>query len=241
LGKTLKHIFKAKLTLVSLIKIPLSLRYPISDIYCLTSKKMIAEIKKSRRDYILEEAAKLFKERGYAATTMRDLAEKLDIKAASLYNHIASKEEILTEICFTFAHEYVSQLDKIDSMTVSAAQKIEAVIDLHVSMSTQDAAAIIITNYEWKHLPEPDLSTFKALRKRYEKQFLDIITEGVESKMLRDIDPQVVMFTILSALRWIPFWYREERGVSPDDLKRNIKALILNGLNVAADLSADAI
>jgi TetR/AcrR family transcriptional regulator, cholesterol catabolism regulator len=202
---------------------------------------MIAEIKKSRRDYILEEAAKLFKERGYAATTMRDLAEKLDIKAASLYNHIASKEDILKEICFTFAHEYVSQLNKIDGMTVSAAQKIEAVIDLHVSLSTQDAAAIIITNYEWKHLPEPDLTTFKTLRKSYEKQFLDIITEGVESKMLRNIDPKVVMFTILSALRWIPFWYREERGVSPDDLKNNIKTLILNGVAVSADSSAAGI
>jgi hypothetical protein len=82
-------------------KIPLSLCYLKSDVYCHTSKKMIAEIKKSRREYILEEAATLFKERGYAATTMRDLAEKLDIKAASLYNHIASKEEILKEICFT--------------------------------------------------------------------------------------------------------------------------------------------
>jgi TetR/AcrR family transcriptional regulator, cholesterol catabolism regulator len=212
------------------MKIPLSLCYLKSDVYYLTSKKMIAEIKKSRREYILEEAAKLFKERGYAATTMRDLAEKLDIKAASLYNHIASKEEILKEICFTFAHEYVSQLDKIDGMNVSASKKIEAVIDLHVSLSTQDAAAIIITNYEWKHLPEPDLTTFKALRKGYEKQFLDIITEGVESKMLRNIDPQVVMFTILSALRWIPFWFHEGRGVSPEELKKNIKALIIKGL-----------
>ena len=187
-------------------------------------------IKKTRRDVILEEAAKLFKNRGYAATTMRDLAEKLDIKAASLYNHIDSKETILKEICFTFAHEYVSQLNEIDSRGVSASQKIEAVIDLHVSLSTQDSAAIIITNYERKHLPEPHLTEFKAMRKTYEKQFSDIITEGVESAALRNIDPQVVMFTILSALRWIPFWYREERGVSPDDLKRNIKTLILNGL-----------
>jgi TetR/AcrR family transcriptional regulator, cholesterol catabolism regulator len=191
---------------------------------------MVETVKKSRRDYILEEAAHLFKERGYAATTMRDLAEKLDIKAASLYNHIASKEEILIEICFTFAQEYISQLNKIEKLSVLASSKIEAVIDLHVSLSTQDAAAIIITNYEWKHLPERELTEFKALRRQYEKQFLSIITEGVESGVLRPIDPQVVMFTILSALRWIPFWYREERGVSPDDLKKNIKTLILKGL-----------
>jgi TetR/AcrR family transcriptional regulator, cholesterol catabolism regulator len=191
---------------------------------------MVEEIRKSRRDYILEEAAKLFKERGFSATTMRDLAEKLNIKAASLYNHISSKEDILAHICFTFAHEYVSQLSKIDSLPLPAAQKIEAVIDLHVSLSTQDAAAIIITNYEWKHLPEPHLATFKALRKGYEKQFLDIIAQGVEAGTLRNIDPQVVMFTLLSALRWIPFWYKEARGISPDDLKKNIKTLILKGL-----------
>ncbi len=185
---------------------------------------------KTRRDFILEQAALLFKERGFAATTMRDLAETLDIKAASLYNHIDSKEAILSEICFSFAHRYMSALDEIAGRQSLVTAKIEAVIDLHITLGTDDAAAIIITNYEWKHLPEPQFSEFKILRRRYENQFLSLITEGVNSGVLRPLDPQVAMFTILSALRWIPFWYRPERDLSVEDLKNSIKTLIINGL-----------
>ena len=191
---------------------------------------MVKEIKKTKRDNITAEAATLFKERGFAATTMRDIAGKVGMEAASLYNHVKSKDDILQEICFRFANEYLSALDKISQKVGSSAKKIEAIIDLHVTLSTEDAAAIIITNYEWKHLPEPHFTDFKIMRKSYEKKILDIITEGVKDGSLKNIDPQVVMFTILSALRWIPFWYREERGVSPIDLKRNIKTLILKGL-----------
>ncbi|NJN33089.1 MAG: TetR/AcrR family transcriptional regulator [Saprospiraceae bacterium] len=187
---------------------------------------------KTRRDYILEQAAQLFKERGYAATTMRDLAEALDIKAASLYNHIDSKEALLSEICFSFANRYMTALTEIAGSSDPVAAKIEAVIDLHITLGTHDAAAIIITNYEWKHLPEPQFSAFKTLRRRYENQFLSLITEGVNAGMFRALDPQIVMFTILSALQWIPFWFRPERGLSVEELKNNIKLLIINGLKI---------
>ena len=193
---------------------------------------MLKDIQKSKRDIITEMAAALFKERGYAAVSMNDIAEKVGMRAASLYNHIKSKEDILQDICFRFAHEYVTQLNIIAQSDMTASDKIAAIIDLHVTLSTQDSAAIIITNYEWKHLSEPYLSDFKTLRKSYEKQFLDIITEGMQNGILRNIDPNVVMFSILSALRWIPFWYNESRGVTVDDLKSNIKTLILKGLEV---------
>jgi AcrR family transcriptional regulator len=188
--------------------------------------------KKNKRDIITEQAAALFKERSYPAVSMNDIADKVGVKAASLYNHIKSKEDILQEICFRFAHEYVTQLDEIALSNQSISDKIAAIIDLHVALSTHNAAAIIITNYEWKHLSEPYLSDFKAMRKSYEKTFMDIITEGVAKGVLKNIDPTIVMFTVLSALRWIPFWYNDKRGVTIEDLKNNIKTLIIKGLEI---------
>ena len=56
--------------------------------------------KPSKRQIILEEAAKLFKDKGYGGTSMRDIAGQVGMEAASMYNHIKSKDEILEIICF---------------------------------------------------------------------------------------------------------------------------------------------
>jgi len=64
--------------------------------------------KQSKKELIIQEAALIFKQKGYSATSMRELAEKVGMEAASLYNHIRSKDEILEEICFKVANQYVS-------------------------------------------------------------------------------------------------------------------------------------
>jgi len=74
--------------------------------------------KSSKREVILIRAATMFKDKGFAASSMRDLAETVGIEAASLYNHIKSKSEILQEIIFHAAAECNLQLDEVDAGVV---------------------------------------------------------------------------------------------------------------------------
>jgi AcrR family transcriptional regulator len=62
----------------------------------------------SKKDIIIEKASKLFREKGFGAASMRDLAENVGVEAASLYNHIQSKSEILQAICFKVANDFLS-------------------------------------------------------------------------------------------------------------------------------------
>ena len=82
----------------------------------------------SRKDVIVSKAATLFREKGYKAASMRDLAEAVGVEAASLYNHIKSKSELLHELVFSVANKFVIKVDEIESEPISSLQKMEKIL-----------------------------------------------------------------------------------------------------------------
>jgi AcrR family transcriptional regulator len=186
--------------------------------------------KTTRRDDIVEVSARLFKQKGYAATTMREIAEQVGMEAASMYNHIKGKDELLVDICFRIADEYIVQLTKIETQFSSPIEKIKELIRLHIRIVFEDMDGISVANNEWKHLPEADLIKFKAARRDYETRFAKIIEEGIEQGELNNMNVSVALFTILSAVRWVELWYKSDRGISPEILEENIVNMLMNGL-----------
>ena len=93
----------------------------------------------SRKQEIISAASILFKEKGYSAVTMRDLAKAMGIKAASLYNHIQSKQEILSTIIIDLAEEFTTGMEQIVNSNKNATQKIENIIDLHIDVTLRNA------------------------------------------------------------------------------------------------------
>lgn len=91
------------------------------------------ELKEKQRK-ILEVAVELFKEKGYMGSSVRDLATKLNIKAASLYAHIRSKEEILEWICFGIAQEFFEELQEVKVTDIDPKEKLNLFLDRHLSV-----------------------------------------------------------------------------------------------------------
>lgn len=185
----------------------------------------------NKREVIFSEAAKLFKEKGFGGTSMRDLAEKVGIEAASMYNHIRSKDEILEEICFKIAHEYVSHISEIEDTQQSCRDKIKAIIRLHVRLIINDANAVSVANNDWKYLTATKMALYKDIRKGYEKRFAEIISKGIKEGEFKEINVSVALFTMLSSLRWIELWYKPDREISAEKLEEDLTQLLLNGLN----------
>lgn len=191
---------------------------------------MLKSITQSRREQIIQIAASLFRIRGFSATTMRDIAEQVGMEAASMYNHIKSKDEILQAICFKISNEYISQLNTIEIQIKSPVEKIKELIRLHVRIIITDIDSISVANNEWKHLSEDALTAFKAARRDYEQRFAKIIEAGIAAGELQPINVSVALFTILSAVRWVELWYKNDRDISPEILEENIISLLMNGL-----------
>ncbi len=186
---------------------------------------------KTRKEEIIEAAAKLFKEKGYAASTMRDLAESVGIEAASLYNHIKSKDQILGDICTKIGEMFTRKMDLIDGAYSSNRDKVMALIETHIEITTTYAAMASVTNDEWRHLDEPQLTEFVKMRDAYEAKFLTFISQGIEDGDFQAENATTALYTILSSVRWLQYWYKPERGLTIDEIKAQITNLLMKGLS----------
>src|SRR5687768_426128 len=157
----------------------------------------------TKKEVIIDQAARLFHEKGFSATSMRDLAENVGVEAASLYNHIQSKSEILQEICFKVANEFMSMLDQVDSNEASALKKVEALLRFHVQQMVNHYENVYVSDREWKHLTDPYLSNYQNQRRIYRKRFAAIIEEGINLKEIKKIDAPTAVLILLHAVSGI--------------------------------------
>ena len=184
----------------------------------------------SRKDQIEQTATALFKSRGYAATSMRDLATALGLEAASLYSHIKSKEEILQRICFRMANEFFEGLEKAEKTVATSSEKLEAAIKSHLSVLTKQPAASAVFQNEWRHLSEPYLSDFQKLRHDYENHFRQIIKEGNASGEFSVSDEKMATLMLLSSLNFVHTWYKPEGKLTPEQISDTLSKMLLNGI-----------
>lgn len=184
----------------------------------------------TRRDDIFEAAADLFRTKGFAATSMRDLARAVNLNASSLYNHIESKEQILQDICFATARKFEQGMQEIERLNVSSLDKVRALIQQHIQIATSDRTSITAFNDEWRHLSEPFLSEFVAMRKDYESKFRTIIQQGIEEGEIRSAPVSLLLYTLLSSVRWLYDWFEHGRNLSVSDLEQEMIAILFNGL-----------
>lgn len=183
-----------------------------------------------RKTEIVNSAAKLFKEKGYSAVTMRDIAQDLDIKAASLYNHIKSKQEILVLIVIEIAEEFTNKMNEIVNSNSTTIQKLEKVIQVHIEITIRNPEALACLNNDWMHLTDKELTYFIKMREDYEENFRNIVKSGIASNEIKNLNQEVIVFSMLSTLRTLYLWYGKKKGFTEISLKRDLSQVLLNGI-----------
>jgi AcrR family transcriptional regulator len=186
--------------------------------------------KASKKELILRKAAAMFREKGFAATSMRDLAESVGIEAASLYNHIRSKNEILEAICFDVANRFNANMDVIDAGQQKSITKVETLLRFHIRQMIENYEEVYVSDREWKHLEEPYLSNFQNQRRSYRKKFASIIEEGMNKHEIRKIDAPTAVLIVLHAVSGIESWHRSHARINAQELEDNMVMIMIDGL-----------
>jgi AcrR family transcriptional regulator len=200
---------------------------------------IMAKIKRNRngtrKDVIIAKAAKLFREKGFSATSMRDLAEHVGVEAASLYNHISSKAEILQEICFKTANNFMSHIEEVDATpNKSAIEKIQAILRFHIRQMLDNYEEVYVSDREWKHLTDPYLSNMQTQRRAYRQRIASVIEDGIRKGEIKPIDAPTAVLIMLHAVSGIESWHRSKKKIAGEVLEDNMVQILVDGLRKQA-------
>ena len=184
----------------------------------------------TRREIIIEKAATLFKEKGFKAASMREIADVVGVEAASLYNHIKSKNELLNIICFDVAYRYTHKMDEVETSKLPILAKVESLLRFHIDGMINHFEEVYVSDREWKHLDNPYLSNMQNQRRTYRKRFAAIIEEGIKKKEIKKIDAATAVLIMLHAIGGIESWHRSTQKISGAALEENMVTFLIDGL-----------
>lgn len=166
----------------------------------------------SRRRAIEDVASDLFRENGYAGTSIRDIARALSLQGASLYAHVASKEDVLWAIVDRAASQFEAAADRAEADAETRrpgdpAEALDALIRAHVDVLTSDVDAAGVFVNEWRSLEPEHRDAILARRDAYQARFRRRIEDGIAVGVFAMTDPALASSTLLSAINGIAGWY----------------------------------
>jgi AcrR family transcriptional regulator len=187
---------------------------------------MSAQATISRKEQILQAAASLFSERGYHATSMRDIGMAAGMLHGSLYAHIRTKEDLLYEIVLRAAEQFLDGVEGAAGSREAPEDRLRAAMGAHVRVVAEDVDAARVFHHEWRALSGKRLQEVLALRDRYEDLW-DVIVGALPGRLPR----KLTRLLVLSAANWVYTWYDPAGPLTPDQVADGFTDLLLRGLH----------
>src|SRR5829696_5938735 len=178
-------------------------------------------VETTRRQAIEDVASDLFRERGYAATSIRDIARALSVQGASLYAHVTSKEDVLWAIVDRAATRFEAAADRAEAEAEQhrpgdPAEAIAALVEAHVDVVTGhvDEAGVFVN--EWRSLGPERRQQVLERRDAYQARFRRQVDAGIAAGSFAMTDSAIATSSILSALNGTASWYDPGGRLAPD-------------------------
>ena len=184
------------------------------------------------RDTILGAAAQIFSEKGFHASSMQDIAEAVSLQKASLYHHVASKQEILLALLDQALDLLIERLSEVAEKQLAPEEKLRQAMISYLAALTQhrDLAAILLL--EHRNL-EPQLrSRHIPRRNRFEAIWRGLIQEGIEAEKFSCVDPGLAARALLGVMNWTITWYRPDGPLSVEEIAQGYWNYFMNGFLV---------
>jgi AcrR family transcriptional regulator len=187
----------------------------------------------SRRDELLVIAARLFAEKGFRNTTVRDIADAAGILSGSLYHHFDSKESMVDEILSTFQEELFGQYDELLAGSDDARTKLERAVLVSFDTIDKHHDEVAIFQNDAAYLLAFDRFAYLADRNQQSREvWLTLLREGVEAGALRsDLDLELTYRFIRDTVWVAVSWYRPGGRRTHTEIARQYLTILLEGID----------
>ena len=179
---------------------------------------MRAELSAYKRERILEEAVKLFYERGFSGTTLDDIAGKLGVTKPFIYTHFRSKADLLESICRPTIEMSLNAIAQAARQPGSAQKRLFEGVVGFCKVVLQRQANIAVYFREEKHLSQGGLTEINALRKRFDRVLSELLEEGSNSGEFKIVDVRVAALAIGGMVSWAYTWYQPQGRLTVEEV-----------------------
>lgn len=184
----------------------------------------------SKDEQILTEAVRIFKQKGYHATSVQDIADAVGLQKGSLYHYISGKEELLSKIFERKTGALTLRLKEILSSQVSPSDKLRLAIKAHVVALCNELDTYSVYLAEHRTLAGHVQTKIRAEAQRHARILEQIIQEGVTQGEFRTMDTKIATHAILGMCNWIYQWYSPNGRLSPQAIADEFADLIISGM-----------
>jgi TetR/AcrR family transcriptional regulator, cholesterol catabolism regulator len=184
---------------------------------------------KERFDEILAVSARLFREKGFRATSMEDISSEMGITKAALYYYIESKHDLLYEICDSAITRLIEGVREIEAEPGTPEVRLERLIRWHVNMFSVNGDIMNVYLADEGELEEGKRRHMRSLSREFEGIYRDILQEAIRSKDFRKLDVPVAVRAISGMCNWLSIWYRPDGRLTADQVADIFIDLILKG------------
>lgn len=184
--------------------------------------------RRKKSDAILASAVAAFRRHGYHGTSMREIADALELTKGSLYYYFDSKADILEAAHDRALDRMLSALGRVEAAGQDPAAELHELIVEHVRAMVDGFHGTALA-LELEALPPARLGCLVEKRDRYERGLRRILERGAASGVFRPVDARLACFALLGAINWMARWYRADGGADAAAIGRTFADVFLNG------------
>ena len=193
--------------------------------------------RQAKRNAVLQAAAQLFNERGFHATSLDDIAARLNVSKPTLYYYVKNKDQILIECVREGLQMTIDGIEASRAAGGAAIDQLMACMRVYARIVTLDFGMCIIRVGD-EELPPDSRKELRRLKAGIDKAFRRLVAAGVEEGSLAPCDPKMTAFVIAGALSWIGRWYQPDGEYTPEQIADQCIATLCHGVLRRTDVPA---
>ena len=180
---------------------------------------------------VLSNAARLFREKGFERTSLKEIAEACNMLPGSLYYRYSSKEALLVELMRRGVDLVTTEVETAYASSDDPVERLRLCINAHLHALLVDSDTVYVLLFEWRSLSAEARGDIIALRDQYESLWAEIIETMIEQGVIRkDVNARLLRLIGLGALNWVATWFAPKGAYTLDGIGDFVWNVIMDGV-----------